>query len=49
MKTFEYPAQLKEMNKYISSLPASKSTFNNDNGTVTVEELKKEEGSSDAV
>jgi len=42
MKTFEYPKQLKEMNEYINSLPAAKCVFNNEAGTVDVEEIPAE-------
>lgn len=49
MKTFQYPAQLEEMNEYINSLPASKVVFDNVAVTATVEEAKQEEAAPDAI
>jgi len=49
MKTFEYPKQLKEMNEYINSLPASNVIFDNKAGTATVEEVKQAEAAPNAV
>lgn len=37
MKTFQYPAQLEEINEYINSLPKTICTFDNENGIVIVE------------
>lgn len=49
MKTFKYPEESDAMNEYIKSLPATVCTFDNVKGTVTVEEVKPEEGAADAI